>query len=243
MKGGHNIKNFSKKEIIITSWKIMVPHLALMVIIILFIFSLNIVLSLIQDRLLGEITAQTIMFIISASLFQMGLNLGLLRICINIINNEEVKFSYLFGSFHMLISYVLATIVYLAALIISASPGIILLITTATSDLTSLSGNNIMSSGSTVFGILLIIVPVVYLSVRLQFYDYFLIDENCNAIESIIKSAHISKGYVLELFILGAIISIIILVSIIPFGAGLIISVPFASMVTSYIYVKLKKHS
>ena len=221
----------------------MVPHLALMVIIILFIFSLNILLSLIQDKLIGEIRAQTIMFIIAATLFQMGLNLGLLRICINIINNQKVSFSYLFGSFHMLISYILATIVYLAALIIAAAPGIILLITTATSDLTPLSGNNIMSRGSTIFGIFLIIVPAVYLSIRLQFYDYFLIDENCSAMESIIKSANISKGYVLELFILGAILSLIILISIIPLGAGLIISVPFATMATSYIYLKLKKHS
>ena len=59
------------------------------------------------------------------------------------------------------------------------------------------------------------IIPAIYLSVRLQFYEYFLIDEECGVIESIKKSANISKGYVLELFVLGAVLSIIILISII----------------------------
>ena len=48
-----------------------------------------------------------------------------------------------------------------------------------------------------------------------QFYEYFLIDEECGVIESIIKSAEISRGCVLELFILGATLSLIILISLI----------------------------
>ena len=85
------------------------------------------------------------------------------------------------------------------------------------------------------------IVPVIYLSVRLQFYEYFLIDEECSVIESIKKSAEISKGYVLELFILGAILSLIILISIIPMGLGLIFSIPLSMVAISYVYLKLKK--
>ena len=218
----------------------MKPHLALMIIIILFIFLLNILISIVQDKLLGEITTQTIIFIIAATLFQMGLNLGFLRISLNIINNQETSFFHLFGSFHMLIPYVLATIIYLAALIVAASPGIILLVMSATSDLTTISNTNPMGNWSTIFGIALIFVPVVYLSIRLQFYDYFLIDEECGVWKSIKKSADISKGYVLELFILGAVLSLIILISIIPLGVGLIISIPLVTMATSYIYLKLK---
>ena len=85
------------------------------------------------------------------------------------------------------------------------------------------------------------IVPAIYLSVRLQFYEYFLIDEECGVIESIKKSAEISKGYVLELFILGAILSLIILISIIPMGLGLIFSIPLSTVAISYVYLKLKR--
>ena len=76
---------------------------------------------------------------------------------------------------------------------------------------------------------------------RLQFYDYFLIDNECSILESIIKSAKITKGFVGELFLLGAMLSIIVLISIIPLGAGLIISVPLGIMVNTHVYQKLKK--
>ena len=122
----------SKKEIITKSWDIMKRHIALMILIVLFIFLLHIILSIIQDKLLSDITKQSILFIIAAYLFQMGLNLGMLRICLNMINNTEVNFKLLFSSFHMLIPYVFATLLYLAALLLAASPGLILFIITIT---------------------------------------------------------------------------------------------------------------
>jgi len=214
-------------------------HLMLMVIIVLFIFLLNILLSIVQERLLSDITYQAILFVIAAYLFQMGLNLGLLRICLNMINNTDVTFSLLFASFHILIPYFLATILYLAALLLAASPGLLLLLTTTSVNLDNLSSPT--GSIPTILSIIIMIVPAIYLSVRLQFYKYFLIDEECGVIESIKKSAEISKGYVLELFILGAILSLIILISIIPMGLGLIFSIPLSTVAISYVYLKLKK--
>jgi len=214
-------------------------HLMLMIIIVLFIFLLNILLSIVQERLLSDITYQAILFVIAAYLFQMGLNLGLLRICLNMINNTDVNFSLLFTSFHILIPYFLATILYLAALLLAASPGLLLLLTTTSINLDNLSST--MGSIPTILSIIIMIVPAIYLSVRLQFYEYFLIDEECGVIESIKKSAEISKGYVLELFILGAILSLIILISIIPMGLGLIFSIPLSTVAISYVYLKLKK--
>ena len=230
----------SKKEIIISSWSIIKDHLALMITIVLFIFSLNIILSIVQEKVLGDISYQSILFIISAYLFQMGLNLGLLRICLNMINNTEVNFSLLFSSFHMLIPYVFATILYLLSLMLAASPGLLLLITTSSLDLSDLS--NITKNVPAIFSTIIMIIPPIYLSVRLQFYEYFLIDEECSIIESIKKSAYISKGYVLELFILGTILSLIILISIIPMGLGLIISIPISMVAITSVYLKLKNH-
>ena len=140
----------------------------------------------------------------------------------------------------MLIPYVLATLLYIAALLLAAIPGLFLLITTASIDINNLS--NTSGSVPLILSIIIMIIPVMYLSVRLQFYEYFLIDEECGVIESIIKSASISKGYVLELFILGAILSLIILISIIPMGLGLIFSIPLSTITISYVYLKLKKN-
>ena len=107
-------------------------------------------------------------------------------------------------------------------------------------DLDVLQTTETWGGTSTAVHALIIIIPLVYISLRLQFYDYFLVDEECNIIESIKKSVAITKGYVMELFLLGAVMSIIVLVSIIPMGAGLFISIPLATMVNTCVYQKLK---
>ena len=234
---------FSKREIITSSWNIMKPHLSLLILAKLFIFGLNLLLSALQEEMLGDIKAQSILFTIAAYLFQMGLNLGMLRISLNIINNKEVNFSQLFGSFDVLIPYILATIVLITILLIAASPGIILLLVSVSADWDSMSNLEAPDDWSVIIPIILIIIPAVYISVRLQFYNYFLLEEEGGIIESIKRSAEISKGYVGELFLLGAVLSIIILVSIIPLGLGLLISIPLSTMATSYVYLKLKTPS
>ena len=130
---------FSKRGIIIKAWNTMKPNLGLLVLAVLSIFGLNVFLSNIQDRLLGEITAQSILFTIAAYLFQMGLNLGFLRIALNIIKMKDAVFNQLFGSFHLLASYLLATIVYIIILLISASPGLIILFASREVTVTTIS--------------------------------------------------------------------------------------------------------
>jgi len=231
---------FSKKEIITSAWNILKPNLGLMVLVIVFIFSLNLILGIVQDRLLQDVTLQSILFTVAAYLFQMGLNLGMLRICLNLIYNKDGDFSQLFGSFHLLIPYLLASLISLVILLLAATPGIILLLSSISSDLDTLQAVETWGNISTTIPILIIIIPLVYVSLRLQFYDYFLVDEECNIIEAVKKSMAITKGYVMELFILGAVMSIIVLISIIPLGAGLFISIPLATMVNTYVYQKLK---
>ena len=234
---------FSKREIITSSWNIMKPHLSLLILTTLFIFGLYLMLSGLQEVLLGDITYQSVLFTFAAYLFQMGLHLGMLRITLNIINIKEVNFSQLFGSFDVLIPFVLATIVSIGILIIATSPGIILLLTSVAADWNSMSNLEAFDNWSVIIPIILIIIPAVYISIRLQFYNYFLLDEESGIIESIKKSAEISKGYVGELFLLGAVLSLVILISTIPLGLGLIISIPLSTMATSYVYLKLKATS
>jgi len=232
---------FSKKEIITSAWNILKPNLGLMVLTIVFIFSLNLILGIVQDRLLQDVTLQSILFTVAAYLFQMGLNLGMLRICLNLIYNKDGDFSQLFGSFHLLIPYLLASLITLSILLLAAAPGIILLLSSISSDLDMLQAAETWRGVSTTIPVLIIIIPLVYISLRLQFYDYFLVDEECNIVEAVKKSMAITKGYVMELFLLGAVMSIIVLVSIIPLGAGLFISIPLATMVNTYVYQKLKR--
>ena len=234
---------FSKRKIIISSWNTMKTHLGLWMLIMLLILGLNLILGNIQDELLDKITLQTVLFTIAAYLFQMGLNLGMLRIALNINNTNETSLKDLVRSFDMLIPYILATIIFLAIMLLVAAPGILLLLMFISSDWETIITLEWLNSGTMFIATLLIIVPAVYVSMRLQFYDYFLIDNECSILESITSSAKITKGLVGELFILGAILSIIALISIIPLGAGLLISIPLGIMVNTHVYQKLNKQA
>ena len=221
----------------------MKKHLGLWMFIMLLIVGLNLLLGNIQEELLDKITLQTVLFTIAAYLFQAGLNLGMLRIALNINNTNETSLKDLVGSFHMLIPYMLATIIFLAIILLLATPGIVLLLMFISSDWDTIITLEWLNSGTMFIATLLIIVPAVYVSIRLQFYDYFLIDNECSILGSITKSAKITKGFVGELFILGAILSIIVLISIIPMGAGLLISIPLGIMVNTHVYQKLNKQT
>ena len=52
----------------------------------------SIVISNLQEKLFENITAQTILFTVSAYLFQAGINLGTLKIAMNIQNDNEAEF-------------------------------------------------------------------------------------------------------------------------------------------------------
>ncbi len=233
--------DFSKREIILNSWQMLKSHLWLWLLIMLFIFCLNITISSVQEKQINSITTQTILFTVAAYLFQAGLNLGMLKIALNIHEEKEAGLSQVFGSFHMLVVYILATLVYLTLILFAASPGIVLLIFSISADINSITDLRGLGETSFIIPLLLIIIPTAYASIRLQFYDYFLIDNEGGVIESIKKSISITKGYAGELFVLGAILSIIILISMIPLMVGLLISIPLTVMVNTNVYLKLKR--
>ncbi|WP_374960328.1 hypothetical protein, partial [Gilvibacter sp.] len=95
--------DFSKRKIILSSWQMLKSHLGLWILIMLFIFCLNLIISSAQEKLLDNITTQTILFTVAAYLFQAGLNLGMLKIALNIHGEKEVGFNQVVGSFHMLV--------------------------------------------------------------------------------------------------------------------------------------------
>ena len=227
---------FSNRKIIIESWHKVRENLNFLILIMLFILALNLVISGIQEKILEEITIQAIVFTIASYLFQAGINLGMIKVAINIQNKIEASFSNIFNHFHMLINYILATIILLIILILVGLPGLIVI-------LFSISYESSMIY--TLFfpvGLILVIIPAIYASIRMQFYDYFLVDEECGVVESIKKSLMITDGYVGELFLLGATVSIIILISMIPLMIGLLVSIPLSVMVNAYVFNSLKKH-
>tara|TARA_B110000438_G_scaffold303473_1_gene365115 strand:+ start:2042 stop:2746 length:705 start_codon:yes stop_codon:yes gene_type:complete len=230
--------NISKKDIITKSWKLVLQNISLLILCISFIFVLNVLLGSIQDKLLEDLTIQSITFTIAAYLFQMGLSLGVIKIYLNIYNNKEANFKLIFESFHLLVPFLTGSLLIIIIMFVLALPGLLLLYLAVSSE-PSLGLDSVLEN-ITLIPLILIIVPIIYISLRFQFFNYFLVEEECDVIVAIKKSFYITQGRVLELLTLGALISLIILISIIPLGAGLVFSIPLSTMVNTSLYKILK---
>ena len=75
-------------------------------------------------------------------------------------------------------------------------------------------------------GIILLIIPGIYLGIRLQFYSAFIVDEDCGAIESLKRSWEITKGQELPLFLLSLVLILISIIGMLLLGVGIFVAVP-----------------
>ena len=228
----NKFKKISKEDLIKESWNIIFPsYMLFFIVLMIFWFCLQIMLSTIQSNILENINPQSVLFIISAYLFQMGLGLGFYKICLNIVQQKEINFKQLFASFYLLITNLLAQIIYYVIILLSASPGLLLFYLFIKYNI-----NYIFI----ILPILIIIIPAFYISIRLSFYQFFILDTECSAITSLIRSAQITQNNVLQLFTISLLFSLIILISLIPLLTGLLVSIPLISIASTLLYVKLK---
>lgn len=85
-------------------------------------------------------------------------------------------------------------------------------------------------------GLLLLVVPGIYALIRLQFFSYIIVEENVGPIEALKKSAAITQGHVGALFLFLLMAFGLLVVSALPFGLGLLVSVPVSMLASVFVY-------
>ncbi|MDO5577651.1 MAG: hypothetical protein Q4F84_11300 [Fibrobacter sp.] len=98
---------------------------------------------------------------------------------------------------------------------------------------------NLLFSITVCIGMVLLIIPGVYLYIRLQFFTAFIVEENCGIIESLQKSWELTKGQAMPLFLLALAMIGIALVGCILFFVGLFVATPLICMMQCYTFRKL----
>lgn len=89
-------------------------------------------------------------------------------------------------------------------------------------------------------GLILLIIPGIYLAVKYQFYAYFIVDKNMGVMDSLKKSGNITKGSLINLFLFGLISIGLSILGLLAFGVGLLIVIPVISVASAYIFRKLE---
>ena len=90
-----------------------------------------------------------------------------------------------------------------------------------------------------VLGFILLIVPGIILSIKLQYSTYLVVDKNMGVIESIKKSWEMTKGVKMNLFLLDLLFIGINILGVLALLVGLIITVPLSMVASAFVYRKL----
>ncbi|MEE9253257.1 MAG: hypothetical protein V3U74_07935 [Thermodesulfobacteriota bacterium] len=75
-------------------------------------------------------------------------------------------------------------------------------------------------------GLILLIVPGIIWAIKFSFYPYFLVDKGLGIIDSLKKSAEITDGVKLDLFVLSVLLGLIILLGALVFPIVLLVAIP-----------------
>ena len=197
--------SFSKKEILSQAFESTKKN---------FLFLLGVlVIFFVYSVVRGLVSAATKEFFLVAFLIsilfllgQMVLQLGMVKVSLDLVDRGKAEFSELYMSYPKLLNFLVASIVY----------GFVV-----------------------VLGLILFVIPGIYLIIRYQFYTYYILDKNASAIDSLHMSADMTRGNILNLFLLSIIIVFINILGAILLFVGLLFTIPMSMMVYAYLYRKL----
>lgn len=100
-------------------------------------------------------------------------------------------------------------------------------------------GAAILAGLAVIGGFILLIIPGIILSIRLQFIGYLIIDKNCGVMESIKKSWAMTKGLTIELLLLGLLLTLVVIAGFLCLIIGLFAAIPVCWIATAYVYRRI----
>lgn len=94
----------------------------------------------------------------------------------------------------------------------------------------------ILKTIAVVFGMALFVVPGIYLALRFSLVEYLYVDKKLSISETFSQSGVHTKGKKLKLFGYMIVIVLLNILGAIPFGLGLLITVPVSAVATTHFY-------
>ncbi|HWQ19218.1 MAG TPA: hypothetical protein VN455_05515, partial [Methanotrichaceae archaeon] len=88
-------------------------------------------------------------------------------------------------------------------------------------------------------GLIFLIVPGIYLAIRCQFYSYLIVDKGLGTIESLKKSAEITRGASWNLALFGLMLVGINILGMLALGVGLLATLPISWLAAAFVYRRL----
>jgi len=90
-------------------------------------------------------------------------------------------------------------------------------------------------------GLILFVIPGIYLGIRLMFFTYYIVDKDAGVMDSIKMSWELTRNGVVNLFLLSILFIVINFIGALLFGIGLAITIPLTFLATATLYRKFQK--
>lgn len=90
-------------------------------------------------------------------------------------------------------------------------------------------------------GLILLIIPGIYIAVRLMFFTYYIVDKDAGIVDSMKMSWNLTRGGVINLFLLSLLFIFINFIGALLLGIGLAVTMPLTFLATAVLYRKFQK--
>ena len=235
------MRSINKRELFIQSWELFKGNLQFLINVGVLIFLVQMLIPNLLDSMFTEINLQYILYRFAYLLIVTGITLGVTVQLIKITRLVVIEnFSDIFNYFHKIIVSLMGSLLVGLALGFLGIIFIILFMGISSLNLESLElimkGEEI--SGPLSIGVMGYLIIVTYLSLKTNFFSYFILDKDMGPVEALSESLTRTTGLEFELFIIYTILALINLVGALLFGLGLLFTIPYSWLVVSVIYTR-----
>lgn len=88
-------------------------------------------------------------------------------------------------------------------------------------------------------GLFLLVIPGIFIAIRLQFYPYFIIEQGDASIKALQKSYYLSQNLTVELLLLGITVVALNILGVLFMGIGIVFTYPITTLATAVVYKSL----
>ena len=257
-----NMINPKIKKLLSSSWKLYVENITYILSLYLLVSIIGAVCNYIVNQSESMNSLQNIIFYFSSELFLIGLSLGLLKILLSLNKKQPTSIGTLFTSFDLIFRSFNASILFSLTIVLAMIPGLIIILLSCdlpslfsgilslidfSAPLPSITFNNqlfdvnIHNQPLFILGILVSVINIVWTVIRLQFYQYVIVDVECGAFKALKSSFDITDDKTSLLLQFMLLLVIINFLGLMFFGIGLIFTVPFSLLLMTKLYLSLQQ--
>ena len=196
---------FRTGDILKESWGIFKEKMLLVWLVLAIMWGISFFFGIFQENV-GEESAFGALISLVSFVATILLELGMIRVFLNLVDHKEAKIEQLFSESHHFFRCLGAFILFGLGVLI---------------------------------GLILLIIPGIYIALRYGFFAYFIIDKDTKIMESFEKSANVTKGIKWQLIVFALAMLGVNILGFLCLGIGLLFTIPVTSLSFAVLYRRL----